>query len=326
MISLSILDQVPISGKDSPETALKNCIELAQMADKLGYKRYWIAEHHNTNYFANSSPEVLMSTIASLTSKIKVGSGGILLQHYSSYKVAENLKLLSTLYPNRIDAGFGRSAGGDKLSSQALGGNNEPYDTKIQHTYKYLTTRNDKLFVSPVSEQYPEMWILGSGEKSGEIAAKKGLSFAFGHFLTPDDDGIVVKKYLDNFVPSDIQSNPNVALCINVICAETEEKCSDIEKSMELMTILLKRGNNPTGMPSPELAQKIKYTVEEQRYLAENRKKIFIGTPSKIRKNIMKLSKKYNAKEIIILTITYNHIDRLNSYRLIIEEINKHRV
>lgn len=326
MISLSILDQVPVSEGDSPQQALSNSIDLARMADRLGYNRYWIAEHHNSQYFANSSPEILMSTIAAQTKKIKIGSGGILLQHYSPYKVAENLKLLSTLYPNRIDAGFGRTPGGNELSTQELGRDNISYDVKVQKTLDYLTQKNNKetnLIVSPISDYYPEIWLLGSGVKSGEIAAEKGLSFAFGHFLTPDDDGGVINHYLNNFIPSETQPDPNIALCVNVICAETEEKCEEIAKSMDLMTVLLNRGLNPKGTPSPHDTETFNYTEKEKKLIADSRKELILGKPRKVMEDLIKLSQKYKTNEIIILTITYNHADRLNSYKLLIEERNR---
>lgn len=328
MISLSILDQVPVSDGDSPEQALSNSIELAQMADKLGYSRYWIAEHHNSRWFANSSPEILISTIAAQTEKIKVGSGGILLQHYSPYKVAENLKLLSTLYPHRIDAGFGRTAGGDEISTQALNGEgNDTYEVKIKKTVEFLTQKEDEdteLVVCPVSSYYPEVWLLGSGVRSGEIAAKKGLAFAFGHFLRPDDKGKAIKNYLNNFTPSETQPVPNAALCVNVICAETDEKCDEIAKSMDLMNVLLSRGLHPKGTPSTHDAMTFDYTDKDREIIAESRKELIIGTPSKVMRDLTQLSLKYNTNEIIVLTITYDHEDRLNSYRLLMEERNKH--
>lgn len=329
MISLSILDQVPISDGQSSKNALTNSIELAQLAESLGYKRYWIAEHHNSKYFANSSPEILISCIAAQTEKIKVGSGGILLQHYSPYKVAENLKLLDVLYPDRIDAGFGRTAGGDEIATQALQGKHNmqvPYELKVKQTVDFLTQKevianDNELIVSPISDSSPEIWLLGSGMRSAQIAANEGLSFAFGHFLTPDDDGKAIEYYLNNFKPSIKQTKPHVALCINVICADTDEKCEEIAQSQDLMTVLLDRGLHPKGTPSPSDVQKFVYTDKEKEIIKKSRQELILGTPKKVRKEILNLSKKYNADEILILTITYDHMDRLNSYKLIMEEM-----
>lgn len=328
LINLGILDQAVISDGESAEQALKNSIELAQTAEQLGYKRYWIAEHHGNKYFANSSPEVLMSSIAAQTEKIKVGSGGILLQHYSPYKIAENLKLLNTLYPNRIEAGFGRTPGGEDIATRALQGNTKPipYDIKVKETVNYLRNKvvevdNEELIVSPISDDYPEVWLLGSRMRSAEIAANEGLSFAFGHFLTPDEDGKAINYYIDNFKPSKYQKEPNTILCINVICAESDEKCEEIAKSHDLMTVLLKRGENPDGTPNPADYNKFIFTDEEKELIEKSRKELIMGTPKKVKDKIVDLSKKYKTKDFLILTITFNHYDRLNSYKLLMEEM-----
>jgi len=325
MISISILDQVPVSDGQSPKKALLNSIELAKLADNMGYKRYWIAEHHSCKYLANSTPEILMSSIAAQTENIKVGSGGILLQHYSPYKIAENLKLLDALYPHRIDAGFGRTAGGDSHATQALQGlNSTPYELKIKQTVDFLTKQainDNELIVSPLTESYPEIWLLGSGMKSAEIAANEGLSFAFGHFLKPDDGEKAIDYYLNNFKPSSAQHKPNVALCINVICADSEEKCEDIATSQDLMTILLDRGLNPNGSPNPNDAKNFVLADKEKELISKSRQELILGTPQKVRKEILRLSRQYKADEILILTITYDHNDRLNSYKLIMEEM-----
>ena len=323
MLSLSILDQVLISSGQSSTKTLSNSIELAKLADTLGYKRYWIAEHHSSKYFANSTPEILMSSIASQTKNIVVGSGGILLNHYSPYKIAENLRLLEALYPNRIDAGFGRASGGEVYATQALQGENNSvsYDLKINQVVNYLTKKveiDNDLIVSPIITSYPEVWLLGSSMKTAKIAANQGLSFAFGHFLTPGDEGSAIEYYLSNFKPSLVLKEPKVALCINVICADSEDKCQELAKSQDAMSILINRGLNPDGIPSPKELANLELT-EEEKELIKNSRNLILGTPQKVKEEILSLCSYYKADEIIILTNTYNHRDKLHSYKLIMD-------
>lgn len=329
MIPLSILDQVSIAKEQKPGETLKNTIELAQIAESLGYKRYWISEHHNNKHTAHSSPEILMASIANNTKNIMVGSGGIMLQHYSPYKVAENIKLLNALFPHRIDVGFGRAPGGDDIAIKALNSNyyNSNYHQKIIQVKEFLENEHiivdDKeLITSPVIPSDSEIWILGSSETSAKIAGKENLNFAFGHFLSPDDNGKSTKVYLESFKSND-KLKPKIALCLGIICAETIEKSEEIASSLDLFTVLLNRDLNPSGIPSPDEAKGENYNEKEKQAIADFRKGLIVGDPKKVKKEINRLAKIYQADEIIIVSTTFYQEDRIKSYQLIMKEMNE---
>src|SRR6202158_1970535 len=234
MIKLSVLDQSPVSDGFTPADALRNTIELARLADKLGYERYWIAEHHAIVTLASPSPEILIARIGAETSGIRIGSGGVLLPHYSPLKVAETFLMLHALYPGRIDLGIGRAPGGSGLEAFALRRDrndriqNDDFEEQLLELLAFLHHEFPadhpfaRIKVSPDMPGAPEVWLLGSSPWSSAVAAKWGLRYAFAHFISPEETSHAVEYYRSNFQASKRMDRPRPIVALGVICADTE--------------------------------------------------------------------------------------------------------
>lgn len=335
MVKLSILDQTPVPIGQTGEEALKASLELAQLADALGYHRYWLSEHHNSRGLASASPEVLAAYLASHTSRIRVGSGGVLLSHYSSYKVAETFRLLSTLFPNRMDLGIGRAPGGDPRTRLALTEGQaakpkEAFPLQIHDLLSYLSNQDptDKrlagLRALPVPQMRPEIWLLGSSTSSANYAAEFGTPFSFAHFINPVHGPEVVRDYRSTFRPSWYQQTPYVSVCVFVVCAETDEEAVREAKSLEYWLVKT-ASQDADGIPSVEEAEAflpIDWQLQEMR---ENRRKMIVGSPETVREGLEYMAADYQADEIMIVTNVYDQSVRRHSYELIADafELNK---
>lgn len=329
MIRLSVLDQSPISEGTTPQIALQQTTTLAKEVEKLGYHRFWVSEHHFTKTLAGSSPEILIAHLASHTSKIRVGSGGVMLSHYSPYKVAENFNLLETLYPGRIDAGMGRAPGGMPISTYALQEgkltNYRDYPRKLDELIAYLYDGLPEshpykgLKATPIPEQPPKLWLLGSSGDSALLAAKRGAPFAFAQFINGDGGENLVRQYRHAFQPSSILDEPKTLVSIFVICAETTEEAETIASSLDLSLIRLENGMPSNGTPSIETAKNYVYSPFEQIRVKENRKRMIVGNPKQVKEKILALSEAYETDEFMIVTITYDFEHKLRSYQLLAE-------
>ncbi|MBM7652808.1 LLM class flavin-dependent oxidoreductase [Neobacillus cucumis] len=328
-MKLSVLDQSVISKGDTANIALQNTVKLAQLTEKLGYTRFWVAEHHNTNGMAGSSPEILMSHIASNTRRIRVGSGGVLLPQYSPYKIAENFKVLEALFPNRIDLGIGRSPGGSAATRLALTDGlrkslNE-FPQQVQVLQGFLQNQLPaehpfhKVNAYPVAETLPELWILGITHRGARMAAEKGTAFTYGHFITPDNGKRAMDYYVQNFQPSTLLKKPKTNACIFVVCAQTQEKAEECALSQDLWLLAVEKGSD-TRIPSIEEAKRIRLTHEEERRILENRQRMIIGTPQKVKSEIMRLSEMYQTEEFMIICNIHRFEDKMKSYTLLAEE------
>ncbi|MBY0147967.1 LLM class flavin-dependent oxidoreductase [Neobacillus niacini] len=327
---LSILDQAPISSNQSPREALQASMKLAQAGENLGYTRYWIAEHHDLPGLACSAPEVMISYIGANTEKIRLGSGAVLLPHYKPYKVAEVYNMLATLFPGRIDVGIGRAPGGSAEATNALSDNflqqvwNMP--SSIQDLLYFLD--NDipsdhlhaKVSASPVPDKTPVPWLLGTSKKSALLAAEKGLSYAFGQFMSDQDGAAIIKQYREHFKPRKQNDIPQVIVTVTAICAETSEKAEKIALSSLVWGLQRKRGEGTYGVPSIQDAKNY-LGSEKDDLLDEMKRGMIIGNPREIKKSILELQDKYNADEIMIVTITHSPADKIQSYKLIAEGI-----
>lgn len=329
-MKLSVLDQSVISKGDSASTALQNTVKLAQVTEELGYTRFWVAEHHNTNGIAGSSPEVLISHIASNTKKIRVGSGGVLLPQYSPYKIAENFKVLEALFPNRIDAGMGRSPGGSPSTRMALTDGlrkslNE-FPRQVQDLQGFLLNQlpNEHSFhdvkAYPAIEGLPEMWILGITHRGARMAAEHGTAFTYGHFIIPDNGLRAMDYYYTHFQPSPFLQKPKTNVCVFVVCAETQEEAKELALSQDLWLLGVEKGMD-TRIPSIEEAMKISLTADERMKIQKNRRRMIIGTPQKVKTELHRLSEKYQTDEFMIITNIYNFQDKIRSYTLLAEEL-----
>ncbi|RAS94020.1 hypothetical protein A6E21_16350, partial [Bacillus cereus] len=288
---------------------------------------FWVSEHHNSVSLAGSSPEILISHIAAKTERMRVGSGGVMLPHYSPYKVAENFRVLEALYPNRIDLGVGRAPGGMPIATRALQEGKmvslDQYPEQIADVAMYLHDQVPEnhhyanLKATPVIPTSPDMWLLGSSGESAKIAAQQGASFAFAQFINGYGGPEVMEAYQKQFQPSYLGDKPKSIVAIFVICGETTEEAEKIASSLDLSILLLEQGKRTTGTPSIETAQNYSYSAYDLFRIKENRQRMIVGDPSSVKEQIVNLSKAYNTDEFMIVTITHRFEDKLNSYRLL---------
>ncbi|UAL50368.1 MULTISPECIES: LLM class flavin-dependent oxidoreductase [Metabacillus] len=327
-MKLSILDQSPISEGSSARNALKQTLQLAKAAEELGYTRFWVAEHHNTNGLASTAPEILISHIASNTSRIKVGSGGVLLPQYSPFKVAETFNTLEVLFPNRIDLGIGRSPGGGAETRLALTDGirkslNE-FPRQLQDLQGFLSQSlpvdhaYSKVLAMPDSETSPEMWLLGVSHRGARTAAEHGLAFTYGHFINPASGRKAMKDYLEQFQPTQQLTSPKSNFCIFVVCAETEEKAEYLALSQDAWLLNVEKGGN-TKIPSPEEVKKIDFSPDEQEKINRNRDRMIIGTPQKVKDELLRIGADYKTDECMVISNLFRFEDKLKSYELLAE-------
>lgn len=329
MIKLSVLDQSPIAEGSTAVEALAQTCRLAQELEKLGYHRFWVSEHHHTMSLAGSSPEVLISHLAAKTKTIRVGSGGVMLPHYSAYKVAENFRVLEGLYPNRIDLGLGRAPGGMPLSTRALQEGKltgvDSYPDQLDDLIGYLHDALDEkhpfasLRATPIVPTVPQLWLLGSSGESARLAAQRGAAFAFAQFINGEGGAEAMRWYQQNFRSSVVANKPQSMVAIFVICADTEEEANRAASSLDLSLLLLEKGAPRTGTPSVETAMQYPYTALDRMRIQENRKRMIVGTKEQVKERIIQLSEEYHTDEFMIATITHDFEAKLTSYRLLAE-------
>jgi luciferase family oxidoreductase group 1 len=321
---LSVLDQSPISEGSTGVDALRNSIDLAQRTESLGYHRYWCAEHHGGPMLACTSPEILIGQIAAATARIRVGSGGVMLPHYSPFKVAENFSMLSALFPGRIDLGLGRAPGTDQLTMFALQRDRrqqspDDFRDQLDELLGYLegTLPADHPFarlshVLPGGDAKPEPWLLGSSPQSAIWAAELGLPYAFADFINPDNAGIA-DLYRQRFQPSARLAAPRVMVCLWAICAETDDEAQRLAASSRMSFALLRQGRL-IPVPPPDVAQRF---LEQRPPSNGNARRGVIGSPAKVRAGIEQVAESYVADETMLVTITYEHEARRRSYELV---------
>jgi luciferase family oxidoreductase group 1 len=330
VIRLSVLDQSPISEGSQAREALLNTVKLAQETEKLGYQRFWVAEHHNTLSLAGSSPEVLISHIAAKTSTIRVGSGGVMLPHYSSYKVAESFRVLEALYPGRIDLGLGRAPGGMPIATRALQEGKlsgiDQYPSQLDDLIQYLHDALDDnhrfagLHATPQVSTAPEMWLLGSSGESAMLAAERGANFAFAQFINGEGGTDPVKGYYSRFTPSILGDKPKSMVAIFVICADTDEEAEFLSSSLDLRLLQNATGKRGPRVPAPEQARQYTFSPYEQLLVDANRKRMIVGSPAKVKNQIQRLSKEYNVNEFMIVSIIHDFAAKVKSYQLLAKE------
>lgn len=329
-IKLSILDQSPISEGQTATEALTETVELAKWADRAGFNRFWVSEHHDTASLAGSSPEVLISHIGSHTKNLRLGSGGIMLPHYSAYKVAENFKLLEALFPNRIDLGIGRAPGGMPRASYALA-DGRPRDVKRypQQVDELLMYLNDTipddhpykgLIAGPISDSIPPVWMLGSSPSSALVAAEKGLPYSFALFINGEGGESFMHKYRQHFQPSPYLKKPKTMVTVFVVCAETEERANYIAGSKDLAMLMAEQGMTSKGTPHPDKFLQYKMSPYEEKRVEFNRNRMVVGTPEKVKVELNRISREYETDELMLATITYDFKDKLKSFELIARE------
>ena len=328
MVMLSVLDQSPIRRGGTAADAIRETLVLAEAADRLGYRRYWLAEHHSSGGLASASPEILIGQVAARTQHIRVGSGGVMLSHYSPLKVAEQFRMLEALYPGRIDLGIGRAPGSDRRTAEVLsyGRNNltlEHFPNQLADLEAFLT---DDLPVGhpflgiramPDGPSVPELWMLGSTAVGATYAAHLGWAFSFAHFISPDGGEDVIHAYRRAFKPSPFFAEPRASIGVSVTCAVTEQEAERLAWSRWCWRVISNSGGERRGIPSPEEAMAYPYTPRDREYIEYMRSRSIYGDPEQVKAQLLRLGEVYGVDEFVVVTITHDFAARLRSYELL---------
>jgi luciferase family oxidoreductase group 1 len=326
-MKLSVLDQSPVRQGVSPADALQETIELARHVDRLGYHRYWLAEHHSSPGLASTAPEILVARIAAETRHLRVGSGGVMLSHYSALKVAETFRMLEALYPGRIDLGIGRAPGSDQLTAIALQHGPgalglEYFPHQISDLLGFIENRLPpdhpfhRIRVMPAGDTQPEIWLLGSSDQSAILAAYFGCAFSFAHFISAEGGPEVMDAYRRQFRPSERLAAPLGSIGVFVICAETEAEARRLAASRDLMRLRLDQGIL-APVPPPEEALTYPYTPAELHRLEHYRRRQTVGTPEQVKAELQALAGRFGVEELVVLTICHDFAARQRSYTLL---------
>ena len=328
---LSVVDQSPVRDGGTAGDALRETIRLAGEVEKLGYSRYWLAEHHSLPNFAGTSPEVLIGQVAAHTNTIRVGSGGVMLSHYSAFKVAENFRILEALYPGRIDLGIGRAPGSDQITAAALSYPKQPPDIRhfprqvhdlIVHLSDSLDSQHifSEVKAGPVKTSMPDVWLLGSRSESAFMAAQLGLPFAYAHFfgIGVEEGPAIVEGYRKHFQPSENLSEPKVNIGVQVLCAETEEEALRIASSRNLARLKSVTGR-AQGIPTVDEALNYQYASNEWAYTEQYQRLCVDGGPQQVKERLESLAESYQTRDLSIVTICYDFEHRVRSYQLVAE-------
>ena len=301
--------------------AIEETLALARRADELGYHRYWLAEHHAIAALADPCPEILLARLGAETRRPRVGTGGVLLPYYSAFRTAETFRMLEALYPGRIDLGIGRAPGGDARTAQAVGGGRFPdaeqFPQQVWELAALLEGKHRPVRLQPEVETVPQVWLLGSSDYSGALAAELGLAFAFAHFINPRGGDAVARAYREMFKPTETRTRPQVIVCTFAIVGETDEEAERLAASIDLRRLHMAL-NIDSPVPTPEEAARHRYSEEERRYVLGQRARALIGEPQKVRQELLQMAERYAADEVMVLTITGDYESRRRSYELLI--------
>src|SRR6185369_14885016 len=320
MLRLSVLDQSPVKEGATGSQALHDTLDLAQLADHLGYTRYWVAEHHGGPMLAGPSPEVLIGPIATLTQRIRVGSGGVMLPHYSPLKVAEAFSVLAGLFPERIDLGLGRASGTDPLTTFALQRDRrdaapDDFPQQLVELLAYFNGtfpdghRFGRLAATlPGRPETPEPWLLGSSPQSAIWAAELGLPYAFADFIAPQGQSITA-DYRARFQPSERWREPRTIVAAWVLAADSEEEAAFLATSSRMAFTMLRRGRL-IAVPPPEKAVRFLESEGEKVGAAPAGRRTIVGAIDKVRAQVEQLADDYGAAEVVVVTITHDHAAR----------------
>ena len=328
MLRLGVLDQSPVRSGATPAEAIQETVALARATDRLGYHRYWLAEHHSTPALAGPSPEVLIPQIAAVTTGIRVGSGGVMLQHYSALKVAENFRMLETLHPGRIDLGIGRAPGSDPRTARALAHGPgalgiEHFPSQVSDLLGFLRGELPQghpfrgIRAMPDGPTMPEFWMLGSSGEGAAIAAHFGTAFSFAHFISDEGGAAATREYAARFRPGVLEA-PRASVAVFALAADTEAEAMRLARSRDLWIVRLYTGR-PGAFPSVEEAESYPYTEQEAAIVQHARRRTIAGAPEQVRERLIALAQEYGAEELKVVTIAYDFKARLRSYQLLAE-------
>ena len=336
MLRLSVLDQSPVAAGSTPAQALQNSIELARRVDQLGYRRFWMSEHHAMDTLACTAPEILLARIGAETKQIRIGSGGIMLPHYTPLKVAEVFRTLHALYPGRIDLGIGRAPGGGPMEALALKRDRntkmlDDFPDQVSELLAFLDQDFPaqhpfaRIRVSPQMPGGPDVWMLGSSMWSSSAAAEFGLPYAFAHFFSPVATREAIESYRRSFQPSRLLAAPRAVIAAGVIVAPTDEEAHYLHSSVRLLQRRIRQGDRrPVAAPDDalrELAQQDSGFPIAPAGASEEGEfpRYFVGSPDTVKRNLTAMTASLGLEEILVNTITHSHEARLRSYTLLAE-------
>lgn len=325
---LSVLDQAPISAGQTAADALQNTIDLARLTDRLGYTRYWVAEHHSMGSLACPAPEILLARLGAETQRIRIGSGGVMLPHYSSFKVAETFAMLSALYPGRIDLGLGRAPGGGPLETFALRRDRtdrpmaDDFGEQLHELLAFLDHdfpaghpfSRIRLPASSLSGK--DIWLLGSSLWSSAAAAQLGLPYAFAHFFSGESTRDAIGQYRGDFTASKYRHHPEAMAAVGVICADNQAEAERLSLSVKLLRQRLRQGL-PEPIAAPETARQELGATADMEPGRQEWPAHFVGTPDRVRQELTRMAAALEVEELLVVTITHDHQARRRSYELL---------
>jgi luciferase family oxidoreductase group 1 len=330
LVPLSVLDLCPVPTGAPTAEALRRTVDLARHVEKWGYRRYWVAEHHNMPGIASSAPAVLVGQVAAATSSIRVGSGGVMLPNHVPLVVAEQFGMLEALYPGRVDLGIGRAPGTDRVTARALRRNiealsDDDFPEQLAELRGYFSAAGPNgaegragrwVRAIPAEGNLPIVWLLGSSGYSAQLAGLLGLPFAFAHHFSSANTLPALALYRRTFRPSAVLSEPFCLISVSVVCAEDGERAQWLHGSTRLSMLRLRTGH-PSTLPSPEEAAGYPYTEAERAVMAEATTSHIVGAPAEVVSGLNHLAQRTGVDELMITTSTYDHSDRLESFRLL---------
>ena len=316
MVKLGVLDYAHIDEGMNAQTALQHTVLLAQLAESLGYKRFWIAEHHNVPAFASSSPELIMMRLADATKRIRIGSGGVMLPHYSPYKVAENFRILEAFHPNRIDLGIGNTVG-TPIVNRVLNENKQGklnYRKSIADLTNYLSDQMDEnhrfydISANPVISTVPQMWVLSTSIKNAKMAAQLGIGYTFGLFPLAGVDKLQIgiqaaDTYRREFKSSAFMPEPKVSIAPFVVVAETNDEAEAYAEALDLWLLGNDNFGQLSAFPSVETARQYEYTQAEENTIQANRTRMVVGDVEHVTAQLNALVTQFKADELLLIPL-----------------------
>ncbi|MCP3798415.1 LLM class flavin-dependent oxidoreductase [Allokutzneria sp. A3M-2-11 16] len=307
---LSVLDTSPIVAGSTAQQALRNTVDLAGLADQLGFHRYWVPEHHGMRGVASSAPAVLVAELANATRNLRVGSGGVLLPNHAPIVVAEQFGTLEALHPGRIDLGIGRAPGGPPSAVEVVrGGRTEKtYDEQLDELLSYFTPDSPAI---PAIGNAPPIWLLGSSPASAQLAGARGLRYAFAHHLNPAATAEAARTY----------RGPEMLVSVSVIVADTDERAEWLAGSTRLKVLSRIRGTR-IRLPSPEDAAAYPYTEDDRAEIAARSGSVLVGSPETVTRKLRAVLDDTGVDELMVTSPIYHHHDRLRSYDLLASTVD----
>jgi luciferase family oxidoreductase group 1 len=329
VVPLSVLDLSPVTTGTSGAQSLRNSLDLARLADRLGFTRYWVAEHHNLPSIASSAPDIMIGQIAAATEHIRVGSGGVMLPNHAPLMVAERFKVLEALFPGRVDLGLGRAPGTDPVTSYALrrrqdmGGD----DDFLQRFQELVLFENNAfpeghpfraIRAMPQDVPLPPIWLLGSSGYSAQLAAMVGAGYSFAHHFADHDPVEAMLSYRNQFKPSAARETPYAILAVAAVCADSDAEADRLASTIDLNFVRRRQGEY-LPLASPEEAAAYPYSPAERGLMARNRARLFVGAKATVRAKLETMIAATKADEVMVTTMIYDHAARRHSYELLAE-------